>query len=163
MPSGAGPPAQPPLCPQGLLQPSPSAPPPAPLEESRSSCYFSKSPRPVRKARTRASRIFQPRELLQSVQRRNQSGDAVRTWLYDPGRLGGQGADREIRQTGGRGGGYPVSGLVGADEGQPPLARSSSPDTPWGQRTQRYQLHACVPVSPHPSPTRLTAHLCLPS
>ena len=74
----------------------------------------------------------------------------MRTKLYDPGRLGGQGAEGETgRQKGGEEG-FP--GLVGADEGQPPSARSSSPATPWGQRVQRCQSLAPVwPVSPHPS------------
>ena len=63
----------------------------------------------------------------------------MRTWLYDPGRLGGKGAVGETRQAGGpgtRGAGSPASGLEGADEGQPPVARSSSPVTPCRQRAQ---------------------------
>ena len=59
----------------------------------------------------------------------------MRTWLYDPERLRGKGAKAGTRQAR-RGAGSPTSGLVGADEGQTPFARSSSPATPCRQRAQ---------------------------
>ena len=77
----------------------------------------------------------------------------MRTRLYYVGRLGGKGAKGETGRPGSKEAGFPVSGLVGADEGHLPIALSSSPATSWGQRAQRCQLQAPVwPVSPIPVP-----------
>ena len=67
-----------PPAPRGHCSETPQCHPLLPRrQESRSSCYFSKSPCPARKARTRASRILQQRGLLQSAQQRDNSQEML--------------------------------------------------------------------------------------